>query len=301
MSFKAGFVGLLGLPNAGKSTITNALVGEKVSIVTSKPQTTRKRIVGLYTDERMQALFVDSPGIVNASSGLNQFLEKEYQDVVEQSDVLLVVLNLDAKRPEQLDEVIEIAEKSSKPWMAIINKEDLPQFHRVMILREKVKALGRPVVVASALRDPETLREILSDFLYEMLPESPAPLYGDELYTLSSLKEMAAETVREKCFEYLHQEIPFGLAVRIIKFVEDEGPVIKVFGELLLAKDNHRAIVIGQEGKKLKMIGMAARKDLEKIYGRKVFLDLHVNVRKNWAKNNNIMKELGYVLPETTA
>lgn len=301
MSFKAGFVGLLGLPNAGKSTITNALVGEKVSIVTSKPQTTRKRIVGIYNDERMQALFVDAPGIVSSASGLNQFLEKEYQDVVQQSDALIVVLNLDAKRPEQLDDVLEIAEASKKPWVAVINKEDLPQFHRVMILREKVKALGKPVVVTSALRSPEALREVMLEHLYNMLPESPAPLYGEDLYTLSNLKEMAAETIREKCFEYLHQEIPFGLAIRILRFVENEGNTVKIYAELLLAKENHRAIVIGQEGQKLKVIGMAARKDLEKIYGRKVFLDLHVNVRKNWAKNANIMKELGYVHPETTA
>lgn len=298
MSFKAGFVGLLGLPNAGKSTVTNALIGEKVSIVTSKPQTTRKRIVGVYTDENLQALLVDAPGMVQASSGLNHFLQKEYQDVLQQSDVLLVVLNLDAKKPEHLDEVIQLAEQSGKPWMGIINKEDLPQFHRVLILREKVKKLGRPVVVASALKKPEVLKETVLEFLAEHLPESPAPLYDQELYTLSNMKEMAAEIIREKCFEFLHQEIPFGLAVRILRFIEDEGPTLKIYGEILLAKANHKPMVIGQQGKKLKMIGTAARFDMEKIFARKVFLDLHVNVQKNWSKNDLIMKELGYVLPE---
>ncbi len=299
MSFKAGFVGLLGLPNAGKSTITNALVGEKVSIVTSKPQTTRKRITGIYTDEKMQAIFVDAPGIVSSSSGLNRFLEGEYQDVIHQSDVLLVVLNLDAKNPEQLDEVIRIAELSKKPWMAVINKDDLPQFHRVMILREKLAKLGRPVVLASALRKPDALKDVLVEFLYELLPESPAPLYDKELFTLSNLKEMAAEAIREKAFEFLHQEIPFGLAVRIVKFVENEGNVIKIYAELLLAKENHRSIVIGQQGSKLKFIGSGARKEIEKFCGRKVYLDLHVAVKKNWSKNELIMKELGYVLPDS--
>ena len=299
MSYKAGFVGLLGLPNAGKSTITNALVGEKVSIVTSKPQTTRKRIKGIYSDEKMQAIFVDAPGIVSSTSGLNQFLEKEYQDVIHQSDVLLVVLNLDAKKPEQLDEVVRMAELSKKPWLAVINKDDLPQFHRVMILREKLNKLGRPVILASALRKPDALKDVLVEFLYELLPESPAPLYDKELFTLSNLKEMAAEAIREKAFEFLHQEIPFGLAVRIVKFVENEGNVIKIYAELLLAKENHRSIVIGQQGSKLKFIGAGARKEIEKFCGRKVYLDLHVAVKKNWSKNELIMKELGYVLADS--
>ena len=296
MNYRAGFVGLIGLPNSGKSTLMNALVGEKVSIVTSKPQTTRRRVMGLISEKDFQIVFVDAPGVVKAKSGLNLFLREEAEDVISQSDALIAVLNIDERRAEHLEEIVQMVKASGKPWIALIHKTDLPQLHRPQILREKLALLGVPIAQGSSLVEPKAVREILLERLLTMIPEAKAPLYDEELYTLSSTRELCAEIIREKCFELLHQEIPFGLAVKIQRYAEDDGPLVNIFSEIMVAKENHRAIVIGREGATLKQIGTEARKEMEKLTGRRIYLDLKVQSKKGWQKNPGMMKDLGYVL-----
>ncbi|MGZ3721733.1 MAG: GTPase Era [Bdellovibrionales bacterium] len=298
MSYRAGFVGLIGLPNSGKSTLLNAVVGEKVSIVTSKPQTTRRRVMGLLTEKDYQIVFVDAPGVVRASSGLNMFLVEEAKDVISQSDALIAVLNIDEKNAEHLDQIIEIVRTSGKPWVALIHKTDLPQVHRPQILRDKLSAFNVPVLQGSALVDGKLLKELLMEHIVPMMPAADGPLYDAELYTLSTTRELCGEIIREKCFENLHQEVPFGLAVKILQFNEDEGPTVKLYSEILVAKENHRPIVVGKGGEILKKIGMEARKEIEALVGRKVYLDLRVISKQGWQKNSGMMKELGYVLPK---
>lgn len=293
---KTGFAAVIGQPNAGKSTLVNALVGEKVSIVTSKPQTTRQRVTGILSLPEAQIVFLDAPGIIRAESGLNHFLQRECEEILKDCDVILVVLNLDAKSESEIDQVIEVANASNKPWLAVISKEDLPMVHRVSLLREKLRGLNKDVISVSAINNPQKTRELIVPLLLQHLPESSELLYNKELFTTQSLREMSAEIIREKCFEFLHQEIPFGLAVRIIRFIENEGSVVKVYAELLLAKENHKAMVIGRQGQVLKRVGQAARKEIEALVGKKVYLDLHVKVHKNWPKHSGTMKELGYWL-----
>jgi GTP-binding protein Era len=297
MSYRAGFVGLIGLPNSGKSTLMNALVGEKVSIVTSKPQTTRRRVMGLVTDTDHQVVFVDAPGVVRAKSGLNMFLHEEALDVANQSDILLVILNIDEKDPAQLDEIVKIAVESGKPWIGLIHKTDLPEIHRPQILRNKLALMNVPVIQGSAKEEPDAIRELVLEQVLQRLPYSEGPLFDEELYTLCSVKELSCDIIREKCFETLHQEVPFGLAVRILKF-DESGPIIKVHAEILVSKENHRPIVIGRGGQALKQIGTEARKEIEKLVGQKIYLDLNVSSKKDWQKNPGVMKELGYVLPK---
>ncbi len=297
MSYRAGFVGLIGLPNSGKSTLMNALVGEKVSIVTSKPQTTRRRVMGLVNADDFQAVVVDAPGIVNSKTGLNMFLHEEALDVIAESDVLVAVLNIDEKRPEQLDEILKLVKESGKPWVAVIHKTDLPELHRPQILRDKLSAFDVPIIQGSSLTEPAGMAETLIQILKPLLPLAQAPLYDQELYTLSTTRELCAEIIREKCFETLHQEIPFGLAVKVLKF-DEEGPVVKIHSEIMVGKENHRPIVIGTKGSALKKIGTDARKEIEKLIGEKVYLDLQVSSKRDWQKNRGIMKELGYVLPK---
>jgi GTP-binding protein Era len=295
--YRAGFVGLIGLPNSGKSTVMNALVGEKVSIVTAKPQTTRRRVLGVVSETDLQAVFVDAPGLVRAKAGLNLFLRDEAHDVIAQSDVLVAVLNVDAESFEALEEVARLARESGKPWIAVVHKTDLPELHRPRILRDKLADAGAAAIVqGSARAEGEALREILLDEVRKLLPRADGPLYDQDLYTLSNTRDLCAEIIREKCFEHLHQEVPFGLAVKILKFDEDSGPVIKLFAEILVAKDNHRPIVIGKGGQVLKVIGTEARKDIETLNARKVYLDLRVCAKPDWQKNPGMMKELGYVL-----
>lgn len=298
MSYRAGFVGLIGLPNSGKSTLMNALVGEKVSIVTAKPQTTRRRVIGVVSQEKCQAVFVDAPGLVHAKSGLNQFLRDEAHDVITQSDVLVAVLNIDEKSVDDLDQVLTLVRESGKPWVALINKTDLPLLHRPQILRDRLSDSGVPVIMGSSLKQGDGVRESLMAAIEPMLPVAEKPLYDEELYTLSPTRELCAEIVREKCFEQLHQEVPFGLAVRIMRFDEDSGPVVKIIAEIVVTKENHRPIVIGRDGSVLKRIGTEARKEMEKLIDRKVYLDLNVTSKRNWQKNPGMMKDLGYVVPK---
>ncbi len=291
--FHAGYVGLVGLPNAGKSTLLNALVGEKVAIVTPKPQTTRQRVVGIHTTKKAQLCFVDAPGLIRAQKGLNKFLANEFNDVCDQSDVLIAILGIDEEKLEPMEELIEKVKGTGKPWLIVIAKTDLPHTHRIRILREKFGALGVPMLEGSADKEPKELADTLVQYLESMLPESPGPLFDPELFTTQSTRELVAELIREQCFIHLHEEIPYGLAVRIRLF-DEEAKTLKIEADLIVNKDNHKQMVIGSGGQRLKSIGQDARKGIEALLGRSVYLGLHVASRPKWIESPTWMKELGY-------
>lgn len=297
MGYKAGFLGLIGQPNAGKSTLMNYLVDEKVSIVSSKPQTTRRRILGIWSTDQGQIIFVDAPGIIKAEKGLNNFLAKEADEVISDSDALLAIVSVDEQKPEDAEKILDLVSKSGKPWIGIVTKADIAEkAHRVLILKKMIEEKGgkaMSISVKEAEKDHEEREAMLIEFL-ELLPESPAPLYDIELFTNENVREMVSEVIREKCFESLHQEIPYSLAVRIIKFDENASPIPKIHAEIMVSKESHKAIVIGKEAKVIKQIGMDARKEIEKLMGEKVFLDLQVISKPEWFENKRMMKELGY-------
>jgi GTP-binding protein Era len=300
MSYRAGFAGLIGLPNAGKSTLMNFLVREKVSIVSSKPQTTRRRVLGIHSDDEGQIVFVDSPGVISAQSGLNAFLSKEAEEVVKDSDALVVILAMDTASPDEAQKVVDMAQKSGKPWIGVVTKTDLQEkIHRQMILKDMMETKGaKKIFTLSSTKKyegQEELRKELLKTLTELLPESPAPLHDVELFTPETVRNLAAEIVREKCFEVLHEEIPFSIAIRHILFDEAHPKCPHLAYEILVAKENHKAIVIGKGGANLKKIGTEARKEIEKLMGEKVFLELKVSFKKDWYRDTKIMKELGYV------
>lgn len=300
MSYRAGFLGLIGQPNAGKSTLMNFLVEQKVSIVSPKPQTTRRRILGLWSGDAGQIVFVDAPGLIRADQGLNGFLAKEAESVISESDALVAVVSLDEAAAEDAEKTIEMVAKAKKPWLGVITKTDLAQkAHRILVLKNLIeKSGGRALQISAVIkdRDTEADREALTQEFLSLLPETPAPLYDVELFTPETERTLVAEIVREKCFEFLHQEIPFGAAVRIISFDETAKPVPRIAAEIVVTKETHKPIVIGKGGEVLKKIGTAARKDIEKLLGEKIFLELKVSARSDWAKNKRIMKELGYVV-----
>jgi GTP-binding protein Era len=292
--YRAGFVALVGEPNAGKSTLLNTILDEKVSIVSEKPQTTRSRVTGILNLENAQVVFVDAPGNLKSTSGINKFLQEEIDDVIKKADVVCAILGADASL-ESVKDLIAKLRKSKKPWTVLVTKADLlkgtstPKFFK-LLLEEQI-----PFVSISSLKRPGEAREEVLGRIVPLLPFTPGPLYDEELYTTHTVRELAAEMVREACFENLRQEIPYGLAVMIREFNEDQ-PVVKISAELVLDKDNHKAIVIGAKGATLKKIGTAARKQIENLVGGKVFLELHVSVKKDWTKNPRMMKELGYVI-----
>lgn len=296
MSYKAGYVGLIGMPNAGKSTLANALVGEKVAIVTRKAQTTRKRILGIISEEDFQIVLADAPGVIASKKGINSFIMGEYKDVIETSDFLIAVLNVDAHSEEQIDKILRLVRESGKKWMAVVSKADIAKIHRIEKIKYKLREEGVVYTEISALRKPEATREKLLEMIIENLPEAPGPFYDPELFTTSSVKEMSEEIIREKCFEQLHEEVPYGLAVQIRKFQEGDK-IQKIYADILIEKSAHKHIVVGKKGQSIKRIGSEARIDIEKLVGTKVYLELFVKVKEDWVNHRESMRELGYVNP----
>ncbi len=295
-TYRSGFLGLIGQPNAGKSSLLNFLVKEKVSIVTNKPQTTRRRIIGLHTTEHGQIVFVDAPGMVKSTSGLNSFLEKEAHDVIKSSDALVAVLSLNEDTAERNQEIVELAKNSKKPWVGIITKIDLKDLdHRALILKGMIEMAGGKTLSISNTKGTNQDRLTILDELMQLLPEASAPLYNTDSYTTEHVRDLAAEIIREKCFEVLNYEIPYQLAVQIRKFEEDAKPCPKIYADILVAKDSHKPILIGKGAVNIKKIGQDARKEIESIMQEKIFLDLNVVVKENWFENKVTMKDLKYV------
>ena len=294
--YKAGFIGLIGEPNAGKSTLMNLLLGEKVSIVSDKPQTTRRRVHGIMTLPDAQIIFLDAPGLLSAKVGLNGFLAEEARAVAGDADALLILVAADAPA-RHAEAAAKLAKESGKPWQLLVTKSDLLNNDRgpramPWLLEEKV-----PFVAISALKREEEAKEEVMRRILEMLPEAPAPLYDADLYTTQTLREMASEIVRERCFENYRQEIPYGIAVKTVEFKEQpEAKAAKISCEIWVDKESHKAIVIGAKGASLKKIGIESRAEIERLIGRHAFLELRVVAKPGWAANERWMKELGYVI-----
>ncbi len=295
--YQAGFCGLIGQPNAGKSSLMNWLIQDKVSIVTSKPQTTRRRILGLWSEDRGQIVFVDAPGVLKEQKGLNAFLEKEAQDVIASSDVLIAVLSLDDKKKEHLFDILKMVSDSKKPFLILINKADLKAYdHRRVILLKEIneKYPGKRVFwISSKDERGSDSREELRNEILKMLPKNPGPIYDVESLTPHTSRELAAELIREQCFTHLHEEIPFGLGVRISKFEELPG-LYRIYADILVGREKHKPIVIGKGASVIKSIGTGARKEMEKLFGMKTHLEIKAMVREDWTENRGILKEMGY-------
>lgn len=297
MKFKSGFVGLIGQPNAGKSSLMNYLIDQKVSIVTAKPQTTRRRILGIHTTDKSQIVFVDAPGVVKSEKGLNAFLEKEAEDVIKESDVLLAVLSVDEHQSEDIQKIIDMVQKSKKPWLAIITKTDMQdKSHRIMIIKNMIENLGVKCLQVSTLKDGQEGRTEILQQIEAILPEAEAPLFDEEMYTTENVRDLVAEIIREKCFLNLNQELPYQMAVMIRKFDETAKSCPHIYADVVVAKETHKPIVIGKGAQVIKKISQESREEVEKLMETKVFLELNVIVKDNWFEKNQTMKELGYVI-----
>ncbi len=297
MSFKAGYVGLIGQPNAGKSSLMNFIIKEKVSIVTNKPQTTRRRILGIHSTDGAQIIFIDAPGVIKATKGLNSFLEKEALDVIKDSDVLVAVLNLDQKTAEDAEQILMMVSQSRKPWLGVITKADMnDKAHRIMILKDLIEKAGGKAICMSVQQNAEDYR---SEFLKEveaLLPVTERPLYDAEMYTTENMRSLVAEIIREQCFEKLNFEIPYQLAVQVRKYDEEAKPCPKIYVDILVAKESQKPIVIGKKAELIKQISQDSRIEIEKLVGEKIYLELNVVVKDNWYDHMQTMKELGYVI-----
>lgn len=292
MAHKAGFVNIIGSPNVGKSTLMNALVGEKVSIINSKAQTTRHRIMGIVSGEDFQIVYSDTPGVLHPAykmqEGMMGFVNSAFQD----ADVFLLVTDIEEDRPAVPD-VIERLNKQSVPVFVLINKIDLGTQEKVAERLDHWKTLlpNAMVIGISALHKYNL--EVIFDKILELLPESPAYFDKDE-YTDRSMRFLMSEIIREKILTLYDKEIPYSCEV-IVESYKEQTDITKISAVVYVARDSQKGIVIGHQGKMIKALGTKSRKEMEEILGTKVFLELFVKVQKNWRDDERHLKNFGYI------
>ena len=286
---KAGFVSIVGKPNAGKSTLMNQLVGDKLSIITSKAQTTRNRIKGIINDENYQIVYSDTPGIMDPSYEMHKSMLRFVYTAFEDADILLFVVVPGDKLEEG---VIERLKTIKTPVLLIINKKDLFQEDVLAATAKEWEAIVKPfkTIVISALKG-EGIDGILDNVL-ELLPHHP-PYFSKDSYTDKSERFFASEIIREKIFLHYKKEVPYSSHVEIVEFKE-EDKIIRMRAEIHVERRSQRAIIIGKGGEMLKKVGTEARKDLEDFFQKKVFLETYVRVSEDWRKSEFKLKNFGF-------
>ncbi len=291
---KAGYVGIVGLPNAGKSTLLNHLIGAKVSITSNKPQTTRKNILGILTEGNSQCVFVDAPGFIQSPEGLNSYLENQWKGAIEDVDLLVFVINLDAKR-EGFDKVMDLVDSISKDKIALITKTDLNYDEREIIVERELSERGVEYFKSKRKGKSEELQisEGFKERILNSLPESKGFYYEDELYTPQTLRELSSEIILENVFRFLNAEVPYETGVQVRGFEEKPGRYV-IHADVCVSKDRYKKIVIGKNGETIKRIGTESRKSMEREFGSKIFLDLKVKEKEAWNKKKGGLKEFGY-------
>ena len=291
--FRSGYVAVIGRPNVGKSTLINALVGEKVSITSKKPQTTRDRIMGVLTTEDAQYIFVDTPGFqTKHSSELLDRMNKSVKNSLSDVDVVVMVIESTGWRPED-EEVLKLLPHDAKNVILAINKTDEVKESEVILplIQESMKKFPFADVVPVRAEKNRQL-DVLLQVIRKFLPEGDK-LFEDDIYTDKSPRFLAAEIIREKAFRLLGDELPYGVAVMIDKWEEnDQGA--RIFATLIVNRESHKGIVIGEKGSKLREISRLAREDISAMLGKKVYLEVWVRVRKGWGDDAAVLKSLGY-------
>lgn len=291
--FKSGFVTVIGRPNVGKSTLLNNIMGEKLSIVSSKPQTTRNNIQTILTKENFQMVFVDTPGIHKPRHKLGEYMVKMAQDTFKEVDEVLFLTTPDVEIGKGDQYILEELKKVNIPVFLIVNKIDENNEDRIA---QTIKNYSEyfnftEVIPISAIKgkNVDTLLRVMEDYLHE-----GPKYYPDEMITDQQERFIVSETIREKALRLLSQEVPHGIAIEIITMKKDEKEIYNIDATILCEKDSHKGIIIGKGGEMLKKISTYARQDLEKLLGTKVYLKLWVKVKKEWRDNSSMLKELGY-------
>jgi GTP-binding protein Era len=296
--FRSGYVSIAGRPNVGKSTLLNGVLGEKIAIISRKPNTTRNRILGIKNLAHAQVVFLDTPGIHLARKHLNRHMVRQALSACGDAD--LVLLMIEATRAWQEDDLFTLKNisKLAVPCFLLINKIDKVEKPSLLPLIDESARLGKSEL-SSGFDEIFPISALTGDGVGEVvkkivgyLPEGPA-YFPEDMITDQAERFLAAEIIREKVFSMTQDEVPYSTAVTVENFKEDAG-IIRIFAVIYVERDSQKGIIIGNKGAMLKKIGTEARKDLEEFLGQKVFLELFVRVEKDWTKRPRAMKKLGY-------
>src|SRR5436190_87407 len=294
---KSGFVSLIGRPNAGKSSLMNRIIGEKLAIVSDKPQTTRTRIIGVKNYPEGQVVFVDTPGIHRPLHRMNVRMVDAATDTLKEVDVVGVVVDVSESPGHGLRFLFDLVKGLDAKTVLILNKIDLVKKHKLLPLLEQLSKEQdwHAMVPVSAVTGDNV--DHLEKVLLDALPEGE-PMYPPDYLTDQPERLMVSEMVREQVLRLTHDELPFSTAVMLDRWEEEEGQMLRLYMTILVERDSQKPIVIGRGGDMIKQIGTAARQEIQQFLGRKVFLDLRVAVREQWRENDRLLDELGVKPPE---
>ena len=295
--YKTGYVAILGLPNSGKSTLLNSLIGQKLSIITSKPQTTRKRILGILSEENYQIIFLDTPGILSPSYLLQKKMMEDVKTSLDDADIIVLIIDVkEDPLAENLFSQEFVKENVSSPKkikLLVLNKIDLITQEKVneLIKHFELQKTFEEIIPISAIQNFNILR--VREEIIRFLPEGPK-LFPDDQITDENERFFVSEIIREKILELYRDEVPYSCEVLIIEFKEREEGKNFISAEIVVERDSQKAIIIGKGGTVIKKLGQVARESIEQFLQREVFLELRVKVRKKWRSDENLLKSFGY-------
>ncbi|MEL7596816.1 MAG: GTPase Era [Clostridiaceae bacterium] len=291
--FKSGFITIIGRPNVGKSTLTNRIVGEKLSIVSCKPQTTRNNIRAVLTKEDYQLIFVDTPGIHKPRHKLGEYMVKIAEDSVKEVDLVIFMTTPQEEIGKGDEFILEGLKNSKKPVFLVVNKIDENPSELVASTLQRYSSFMNfdEIIPISAKRDKNI--DTLQQLMIKYIPEGPK-YYPEDMITDQQERFVISEIIREKALKLLSEEVPHGIAVEILSMKKNDNGTYHIDANLLCEKDTHKGIIIGKGGKMLKRISTYARQDMEKFLGSKVNLKIWIKVKKEWRDSKFMLKELGY-------
>lgn len=291
-NFKSGFAAIIGMPNVGKSTLLNLIAGQKIAIISNKPQTTRNKILAIHTTEDYQIVFTDTPGIHKPHNKLGEFMVKVANESMNEMDVVLFVV--DATRPinEMEKEIARNIDKTGVPAILVINKVDAVKKEDLLPIIADYSSLHEFSSIIPLSAKTGDGAELLLQDIEDLLPEGPM-FYYEDMVTDQPEKQIAAEVIREKMLWLLDKEVPHGIAIEIEK-MQELPDITKIYAVIYCEKGSHKGIVIGKNGEMLKKIGQKARADIEEMLDKKVYLELWVRVKNDWRNSDRMIKNFGY-------
>lgn len=292
-NFKSGFVTIIGRPNVGKSTLLNRIIGQKISIISNKPQTTRNKINAILTTEEYQIIFTDTPGIHKPQTKLGNYMVKTATDTFNDVDVILYMIDPEDKIGKGDSMILEQLRKTKAVVILVINKIDKINNEKIAsVITCYNKELNFEAVVPISAFSNKNVDELIK-VIVDKMPYGPK-YYSEDIITDQFERSIISEIIREKALRLLEEEVPHGIAVNIEQMKQKPNGIVDINAVIYCEKDSHKGIIIGKNGQMLKMIGTQARIDIQKLLSCKVYLELWVKVKKDWRDNSSILKELGY-------